>query len=360
MDNNTLKASDHQDRFRNIFEYSRLANKVIGPDLIILQVNPALVTLLGYNTKEDIVGTRILDYSPPGHHAHWKLLQEHLWERETPFFSLETSLIKRDGTLIWCQVTSILFPDKKGTLGYSTIEDITERRQFKLHKEEFISVASHELKTPITSLKSNLQLISRMIDNDTINMAQMTKMTRNAEKNVIKLNYLVDDLLSSTKIYQGHLSVNKTMFVLAKLVEDCCSHIRLEGKYHIDYRGDPSFTIYADQHKLDQVLVNLVNNAVKYATGSFEIIIDAEHKAGVTKVSVSDFGRGIQPESLVNLFDRYFRAEKDNNNISGLGLGLYICAEIIRLHGGEMGVESEVGKGTTFWFTVPDQQATKQ
>jgi signal transduction histidine kinase len=203
--------------------------------------------------------------------------------------------------VIWCQVTSILFPDEHGPLGYTIIEDITEQRLLKLHKEEFISVASHELKTPITSLKANLQLISRMMEKETPDMVQMVKMTHNAERNVIKLNYLVDDLLSSTKIDQGHLSLNKTAFILAELVEDCCSHIRLEGKYHINYRGDPAFTLIADRHKLDQVLVNLVNNAVKYAAKSFEIIIDAEHKNGLTKVSVSDFGKGIPPENLVNL-----------------------------------------------------------
>lgn len=357
MDNQKLKASDHQDRFRNIFEYSKLSNKIISSDFKILQVNPAMVSLLGYTKKEDIVGTRILDYSPPGHHAHWKLLQEHLWEKEMPSFTLETCLIKKDGTLVWCQVTSIIFPDKEeGALGYSIIEDITERRQLKLHKEEFISVASHELKTPITSLKANLQLMSRMIAKEGIDIVHMTKMTHNAERSVIKLNYLVDDLLSSTKIDQGQLSLNKTTFVLAELVEDCCSHIRLEGKYHIDYRGDPAFTIFADRHKLDQVLVNLVNNAVKYAAKSFAIVIDAEHKNGLTKVSVSDFGNGIPPENLVNLFERYFRLETNNNKISGLGLGLYICAEIIRLHGGEMGVESALGKGTTFWFTIPDDK----
>jgi PAS domain S-box-containing protein len=360
MDNQQLKASDHQDRFRNIFEYSRLANKIINSDLKIMEVNPALVGLLGYEKKDDIIGTRILDYSPPDHHPHWKLLQQHLWERATPFFTLETCLIKKDKSIIWCEVTSILFPDEGGALGYTIIEDVTERRQLKLHKEEFISVASHELKTPITSLKANLQLMSRMIRKDDIDMPQMHKMTENAERNVLKLNYLVDDLLSSTKIEQGHLALNKTTFNLAKLVEDCCSHIRLEGKYHINYQGDPAFTLYADQHKLDQVMVNLVNNAVKYAAGSFEIMIDAEHKAGITKVSVSDFGKGIAPENLTNLFGRYIRLEKDNNKISGLGLGLYICAEIVRLHGGEMGVESEVGAGTTFWFTIPDEQTTKQ
>jgi PAS domain S-box-containing protein len=351
-----LKVSGQPERFRTIFDYSRLANKIISPDLEIMEVNTALVVLLGYAEKEDIIGTKILDYSPQEHHAHWKLLQEHLWEKKTPYFSFETSLIKKDRTIIWCQVTSILFPDKVGTLGYTIIEDITKQRELKLHKDEFISVASHELKTPITSLKANLQLMSRLLTGETLPKEKIIEMTRNAEKHVLKLTYLVNDLLSSTKIDQGHLALDKTSFVLAELVEDCCSHIRLEGKYHIDYRGDPEFTLFADRHKLDQVLVNLVNNAVKYAAGSFEIRIDAWHRDGITKVSVSDFGQGIAPENLIHLFDRYFRLSNDNNKTSGLGLGLYISAEIIRLHGGEMGVESELGKGTTFWFTIPDDK----
>jgi len=349
-----LKTSGHPERFRTIFDYSRLANKIISPDLEIMEVNTALVRLLGYSAKEDIIGTHILDYSPQEHHAHWKLLQEHLWEKKTPFFKLETSLIRKDGSIIWCQVTSILFPDKQGSLGYTIIEDITEQQLLKLHKEEFISVASHELKTPITSLKANLQLMSRLLAGETLAKEKIVEMTRNAEKHVIKLSYLVNDLLSSTKIDQGHLSLDKTTFVLAELVEDCCSHIRLEGKYHINYQGDPAFMLFADRHKLDQVLVNLVNNAVKYAAGSFEIMIDATHSDGVTTISVSDYGQGIAPENLAHLFDRYFRLSNDNNKTSGLGLGLYISAEIVRLHGGEMGVESELGKGTTFWFTIPD------
>jgi PAS domain S-box-containing protein len=354
-----LKTLDHPERFRTIFEFSRLANKIIAPDLQIIEVNAALVKLLGYELKDDIIGTRILDYSPKDYHAHWKLLQEHLWEKKTAYFTLETSLIKKDKTIIWCQVTSILFPDKAGSLGYTIIEDITDQRQLKLYKEEFISVASHELKTPITSLKANLQLMSRMLKGDSLSKEKMVEMMRNAEKHVLKLNYLVNDLLSSTKIDQGHLALDKTVFVLAELVENCCSHIRLEGKYHIDYRGDAAFKLYADRDKLDQVLVNLVNNAVKYAAGSFKIIIDAEHRNGITKISVSDFGEGIAPENLARLFDRYFRLGNDNNKTSGLGLGLYISAEIVRLHGGDMGVESEIDKGTTFWFTIPDDSSIK-
>ncbi len=342
-------------RFRTIFDSSRLANKIISPDLKILQINLAMVRLLGYDTKEDILGTRILNYSPPEFHEHWRLLEKILWEKETPFFSLDTCLIKKDKTLIWCRVTSIVFPDNVGSLGYTIIEDITEQHQLKLHKEEFISVASHELKTPITSLKANLQLMSRLLKTETTVTDKLIKMTHNAEKHAVKLGYLVSDLLSSTKIEQGQLSLTKTTFILKELVDECCSHIRMEGKYHINYQGSDTFTVFADRHKLDQVLVNLVNNAVKYAAESFEIIIGAKHIEGNTLVSVSDKGKGIAPENLVNLFDRYFRLAKDNNHTTGLGLGLYISAEIIKLHGGEMGVKSELDKGTTFWFTIPNE-----
>jgi len=354
QENVKLKIPDSQERFRTIFEYSRLANKIISPELKIIQVNMALVGLLGYTAKEEIIGTQILDYSPPEDHKHWKLLQVQLWQKETPFFSLETRLMKKDGTLIWCQVTSILFPDESGLLGYTIIEDISEQHHLKMHKEDFISVASHELKTPITSLKANLQLMGRMLKTETTVTERLIKIAENAERHAIKLGFLVSDLLSSTKIEQGQLSLKKTNFILKELVDECCSHIRLEGKYHIVYRNGPLFTLFADRDKIDQVLVNLVNNAVKYAAESFEITVDAKHINGITRVSVSDKGKGIAPENLGNLFDRYFRLTKDNNRTTGLGLGLYISAEIIRLHGGEMGVESELGKGTTFWFTVPD------
>ncbi len=357
QENIKLKSREDQERFRTIFEYSRLANKVISPKLKILQVNMALVNLLGYDVKEDIIGSHILDYSPPGDHKHWISLQEQLWQKETPFFCLETRLIKKDGALIWCRVTSILFPDESGTLGYTIIEDISEQHQLKLHKEEFISIASHELKTPITSLKANLQLMSRILKTETNIPERFVKMTENAERHATKLSFLVSDLLSSTKIEQGQLSLKKTEFILKDLVDECCSHIRLEGKYHIHYRSSPLFTLFADRDKIDQVLVNLVNNAVKYAAESFEIVVDAKHIKGTTRVSVSDKGKGIEPGNMGNLFDRYFRLAKDNNRTSGLGMGLYISAEIIRLHGGEMGVESELGTGTTFWFTIPDESS---
>jgi PAS domain S-box-containing protein len=340
-------------RFETIFENSLLGNKIISSDLKIMQVNPALMRLLGYDTKENLIGTRILDYAPQHCHQDWKLLQEKLWKKLMPSFSLETCLLKRDGTLIWCQVTSILFEDNGETFGYTIIEDVTEKYYLKLQKDEFISVASHELKTPITTLNANLQLIGQgMVVGKPVS-SNLMKFFAIAARNLTKLNHLVDDLLSSTTIEHGELALNKSEFKMADVIEGCCTHIRLEGKYKITNIGDHTLTVYADQYKIDQVLVNLVNNAIKHCPESLEIGIDVEKERGATKVSVIDAGQGIAPENLAKLFDRYYRAGKENFT-TGLGLGLYISSAIIKQHGGEIGVDSVIGTGSIFWFTIPD------
>jgi len=348
------KYQESQVRFRTVFEASRLGNKIISSELKILQVNAAMAALLGYDTKEEIIGTTIFDYAPPDCHKDWRFLQQKLWQKATPSFSLETCLRRKDGTIIWCQVTSILFSDKGETLGYTIIEDITEKYNLQVQKNEFISVASHELKTPITSLQATLQLLSRLINNGDEITETLKKLVNNAERHTTRLNYLVGDLLNSTKIENGQLTLNTNIFTVSDVIDGCCSHIQLEGKYHIKYQGDHSLKIVADQHKIDQVLINLVNNAVKYAPNSHEIIVHVEKIEDFTKISVTDKGPGIPVQNLSKLFDRYFRVDEHKKQISGLGLGLYISAEIIRRHGGEIGVESIVGSGSNFWFTIPD------
>jgi PAS domain S-box-containing protein len=348
---------ESQIRFRTIFETSQLGNKIISSDLEILQVNAAMAAMLGYDKKEDIIGSRILDYAPLEFHAHWKLLQNKLWDHKIPAFSLETCLRKKDGSIIWCQVNSILFKDQGKTLGYTIIEDISVQTELKNHRENFISIASHELKTPLTSLQAGLQIMHRIIDKDTVITDKLRKLSESSKRNLSKLAALVGDLLDSTKINNGQLNLNISNFTISELVEKCCNHIRLEGKHHITYKGNPSLKISADEQKIDQVVVNLVNNAVKYAPESEEIVIEVEELGDRVKISVIDFGKGISKDKIPFLFDSYYQVNNGANNIQGLGLGLYISAEIIKKHNGEIGVESEVGKGSTFWFTLPFKSA---
>ena len=344
---------ESQIRFRTIFEASKLGNKIISRDLKILQVNKALVELLGYRDKDEIIGTRIIDYSPKDHHRDWEIFQKELWEKSLPSFSLDTRLLKKDGSVIWCHVTSILFEDHGKTLGYTILEDVTGQHNLKLQKDEFISVASHELRTPITSLKANLQLINRILEKEADPPEKLTQLARSAELNTAKLSNLVSDLLNLTKLEQGELILNKSSFKLSELIEKCCNHIRLAGKYLIVHKGDLVLEVCADENKMDQVLVNLVNNAVKYAPESKEILIEIEKLEGKAKISVTDRGKGILPETISHLFYRFYQINKDRHHSTGLGLGLFISSEIIKKHGGEIGVESEPGKGSTFWFTIP-------
>jgi PAS domain S-box-containing protein len=346
---------ESQIRFRTIFETSKLGNKIISSDLKILQVNSAMVALLGYDQKDDIIGSRILDYVPLEFHTHWKLLQKNLWDHKMPSFSLETCLRRKDNSIIWCRVNSILFKDKDETLGYTIIEDVSLQHELKKQRENFISIASHELKTPLTSLQGCLQVMNRIIENDTIITDKLRTLSESAKRNILKLGALVSDLLDSTKISKGHLNLNISTFNISELVEKCCNHVRLEGKYNITYKGDLFLEIRADEQKIDQVLVNLVNNAVKYAPESTDIVVEVEELSDRVKISVIDYGKGISNDKIPFLFDSYYQVDNGANNIQGLGLGLYISAEIIKKHNGQIGVESEVGKGSVFWFTLPRQ-----
>jgi PAS domain S-box-containing protein len=342
-----------QTRFSTIFEYSRLGNKVIASDLKIVQVNPAMVALLGYDSKEEIIGTRILDYSPKENHAHWATLQKQLWKEFTPSFSLETVLIKKDGSFIWCKVTSTLFPDQGENMGYTIIEDITEKHELQLQKDEFIGIATHELKTPITSLKAALQLMNRMIKKEPNMPEKIVRLAFESQLYASKLTHLVEDFLNTAKLEQGKLSINKRWFPLSDVIEGCCNHVQLDRKHYITHSGDLNTEVYADRHKIDQILVNFVNNALKYAQESEEIAIKVEKLTDYTKISVTDKGKGIAPKDIPHLFDRYYQIKNGYNQSPGLGLGLYISAEIIKGHNGEIGVDSQLGQGSTFWFTLP-------
>ena len=341
-----------ENKFQIIFETSKLANKIISSDLEILEVNPALVNLLGYSDKKDIIGTRILDYSPEDHQKHWSVLQKELWEKETPYFNLETFLCRKDGTIVWVHVTSVLFKDGGDTFGYTLLEDITKQYIEKIKKEEFISIASHELKTPITTMKASLQLMNKLISDEKDFPSKILKLSKDAEKYTAKISHLVGDLLNLSNFEQGEMTLNKAKFKLSEIIDECCSHVRLDGKYKIIHHGDHSIEVNADKYKIDQVLVNLVNNAIKYAPESANIIIKVDSLKNFCRVSVIDKGKGISADNIPHLFERYYQVNKKNKS-AGLGLGLYISSEIVRLHEGELGVKSELGKGSTFWFTIP-------
>lgn len=279
--------------------------------------------------------------------------EAHAMGRATGKMDYEARLYHPDGSLHWIRVQGAVYYDSPGQpvrlLG--TVLDITEFKRLQQQKDDFISIASHELKTPLTSLKASLQLLERMKDNPSA--AVVPKLIEQSSRSMGKISELVEDLLNVSRMNHGQIMLNKKMFRVSGMLNDCCSHIRAAGKHELIFRGDQALQVFADEHRIDQVVVNLVNNAVKYAPGSDVIYLEVERLADVARISVVDSGPGIPAEKIPHLFDRYYRADVSGLQVSGLGLGLYISAEIVARHGGEIGVQSEEGKGSTFWFTLP-------
>ncbi|RFZ83368.1 PAS domain-containing protein [Mucilaginibacter terrenus] len=277
-----------------------------------------------------------------------------MMQTQKPVFDYEIAVQPDKGERFYISINAAPIVDPETnelTGGVGTFMDVTNRRRVLQQKDEFINVASHELKTPVTSLKAAMQIIERLKEKP--NPAMFDKMIAQANKSLEKLATLLNDLLNSNRISQGHLQLRKTKFLVSQLVDDSFSHIRSDDKHEIIYKGDLDIEVYADEQQIDQVLVNLVNNAVKYAPDSPNIVIAAERLQDAVRISVKDTGPGIPPEHLPHIFDRYYRSDHSSYQFSGLGLGLYICAEIIKKHNGEIGVESTFGEGTEFWFTLP-------
>ncbi|WP_312789342.1 ATP-binding protein [Sphingobacterium sp.] len=236
-----------------------------------------------------------------------------------------------------------------------TFTDIDAQKRAEKEKDEFLSIASHELKTPLTSIKAYMQLLDRKLKLEE-ESAEAKYVTR-VQGQVDKLNSLISDLLDLSKIDNGKLLINKKAFSLEHMVKSAVDSIvqtHDQSNMQLLRSGDiKGVQLYGDEVRLEQVLVNFLTNAYKYAAGTEKVIVDCVVIDDYVKVSVIDFGIGIPPEKQAEVFEKFYRVEETSFDFQGLGIGLYICAEIIRSHQGTIAVESTVGQGSTFYFTLP-------
>ncbi|MDN3550242.1 sensor histidine kinase [Mucilaginibacter aquaedulcis] len=336
-----------------------------SPDNPIIFCNKAFERITGYS-KEMILGRncRFLQGQTREQKGRF-IIQEALLAEQACI--VEMLNYKKDGKAFWNELHISPIKNKDGlTTHYVGVQnDITDRKlrqrqtdeelkqalKLQQEKDDFLSVASHELKTPITSLKAILQILAKK--DNTLAAEKAADLINRANDSVDRIKRLVDNLLDSTAHHAGNIKLTKNLFVLAEIINVCCLHIRSKGDFSINVEGDLNLAIRADPDKIGQVLTILVDNAVKYARTSRTITVAITVEDDQAKVSVIDQGIGIPQEKQPYLFQRYFKAESNGFPSSGLGLGLYICAEIIQKHHGDIGVESVEGKGSTFWFTLP-------
>lgn len=254
--------------------------------------------------------------------------------------------------------------DKLGTLSISLNRmaisldySFKEIKALMVKKDDFIGIAAHELKTPLTSIKAYLQFVGRIKLSGEEGM-KIYPFIAKANNQVNRLTEIIKDLLDVARINENQLGLKLNTFSLREAILEASEELFNSIKTHeLLIEGEPDIEIEADKFRIEQVMINLISNAVKYSPKSNKVILEVEQEQNMVKVSVTDFGIGIQNDHLQHIFHRYFRVEVTSQNYSGLGLGLYISKGIIKRHGGELGVNSKEGEGSTFWFTIPLKQS---
>lgn len=232
------------------------------------------------------------------------------------------------------------------------LEEIEFRKRAERKKDEFISIASHELKTPLTSVKGYVQLLERSIDKGDI--PTVKKHLQKAQIQLDKLNDLIADLLDISKIESGKLKFSMKSFNFNTLLDSILEIIHQSNPdFRIIRTGYVEQDIFADEMRIEQVIVNFLTNAIKYSPGTTKVHINIEVTGDRVQVSVRDFGIGIHQDQQKHVFDKFYRVEETAIHFQGLGIGLYISSEIIRRHGGNVGVNSIFGEGSEFYFNIP-------
>lgn len=232
-------------------------------------------------------------------------------------------------------------------------KDIEERIEIDKKKDEFISIASHELKTPVTSLKAYTQILQANFDEDKNEKGSV--MLAKMDKQIDKLTELIVDLLDVTKIDKGEMVFDIEKFDINELIKEIAEEMqRTTQKHRIELELNDCEKIEGDRNRIGQVIVNFISNAIKYSPRKDKIIVSSKCDDGNVIIAVKDFGIGIPKADQANIFKRFYRVSgKTNYTFPGLGLGLYISSEIIKRHQGEISFQSVDGKGSTFYFQIP-------
>ena len=359
-----------------------------APDAVIVINEKSIITLWNPKTEEifgwkadEVLGLHLTDIIVPTQYrqAHQEGMNRFLKTGETRILNktLELAALNKEGKEFPISITISQATQQGNKLFIAFLRDITlEKRtkdlaisnQFLLksniqleasqklsekllkQKDEFISIASHEMKTPLTTAKGYIELLLLSLSEENQSVLYAAK----ANQAVERLHDLVTELLDASKIQHGKLNYTISTFDFNKMVDETIENFQLNAKNHIlQKKGNCSQQITGDRGRLQQVLINLLSNAVKYSPNADKVVVNIKEQDSKIQVSVQDFGVGISRQHLDKIFDRYYRVQEHAIHFQGLGIGLYISNNIIERHNGTMWAESEPEKGSTFYFTIP-------
>ena len=363
-------------RFRDITE-QRKSERVIKESeerfRSLAQTLPQLVWMTDAQGNQEFASSRWKEYTgiDTGGEKEWREMVHpddydgitaawiHSLSTQT-VYKADVRLKNKAGEYRWHTVIGepVLDNENKIVKWVGAFTDIQEQKIKEEKKDEFISIASHEMKTPLTTAKAYLQMLELLLDEKNEDAKLYAK---KASQSANRLNELISELLDVSKIRLGKLNYTFTSFNFDEMIESTVENMQLTSQTHtIIKTGKVCDEVTGDKERLQQVVINLLTNAIKYSPGSEKVFINLTLEKDKITLSVKDAGIGIAQQSLDKIFEKYHRVEEHAVHFQGLGIGLFISYEIIQRHHGKLWAESEPGKGSTFYFTIPVNSNLKQ
>lgn len=340
--------------FRSLSENSPVGIFRIDAQGRFTYTNPCCQAICGY-TFEEALGEGWLQFVHLKD-QEWLMVQWSQAISEQQEFSAEVRYIHKDGTIHFAQMrTSPLFRTSSQLIGHvGTVEDVTERRAIEQMKNEFISIVSHELRTPLASIRGSLGLLAAGVLKNKPDAAQ--QMLDIAAHDTERLVRLVNDILDLERLEAHKVNLVKQWYDAATLMRQSVETVQslaIESQITLCVKSS-SIQVWADRDRIIQTLVNLVSNAIKFSPAHSTVTLSVQALSDRVLFQIKDQGRGIPAHQLEAIFGRFQQVDaSDSRQKGGTGLGLAICKSIVQQHGGKIWVESVVGKGSKFYFTLP-------
>ncbi|MBG1242987.1 PAS domain-containing sensor histidine kinase [Nostoc sp. NZL] len=341
-------------KYRSIFENAVEGIFQSSPDGRYITANPALARIYGYSLAEEVTAnSTVIEqlYVDPNRRAEFVRLME----KYGSVSEFESQIYRRDGSIVWISEKAYAVRDEKGKLLYyeGLIEDITQRKQTEEELRVFFHAVSHDLRNPVLGTLMVLKnLLARPEENISISRSILERMIQSSDRQLNLINSLMEAHVSEVQGVVLQRQAVQLLPVVEAAIADLEPLLEQNQAKLTNLVSADLPLVNADPTQLWRVFSNLIVNALKHNAPGLLLTINANHEGEMIYCTVSDNGVGISQQQSDRLFELYFRGASIRNSVS-LGLGLYLCKQIINAHGGEIGVNSTLDAGATFWFTLP-------